>query len=354
MHKYHYLYKITNKLTGEYYYGVHSSNDLNDHYFGSGSKLNENIKKYGRENFIKENLEFFESRKELLNAEKSLVNYEMLLDEKCLNVILGGGELKGSIGKKCIVDENGEYKMIDKNDNTYKGFFNGRICINNGKNMKYIVHHDLQRYIDMGWKKGTIYDSPGKNKIWVNNGIEMKQIAKNELNEYIQNGWERGMIKNKIWVNKEGVSIQVKVNEFDQYVSEGWKKGFNKSTVNGRIAVIKDNKIKYINENELTEYLNLGWKKKNWKDIIWMNNGEKNVRVKINEFDQYISEGWKKGRVQNPKRAKGVIIYDLNHNIIQKFNKVSEANKNGYNNIHKYANTDKIYKGKYILEYGKA
>ena len=68
-HKYHYLYKITNEITNEYYYGVHSTDDLRDGYFGSGSALWENIKKYGRENFIKHILEFFPNRKELMLAE---------------------------------------------------------------------------------------------------------------------------------------------------------------------------------------------------------------------------------------------------------------------------------------------
>ena len=35
-YKYHYLYKITNNITSEYYYGVHSTDDINDGYFESG------------------------------------------------------------------------------------------------------------------------------------------------------------------------------------------------------------------------------------------------------------------------------------------------------------------------------
>ena len=138
MHEYHYLYRITNQITGEYYYGVHSTNDLKDYYFGSGSKLYENIRQYGRENFIKENLEFFSSRKQLMNAEKNLVTNEMLADPKCLNVILGGGELKDSLGYKCVVNEDGEYMMVDKNNDEYQNYMISRICINKNGRMKYI------------------------------------------------------------------------------------------------------------------------------------------------------------------------------------------------------------------------
>lgn len=34
-YKYHYFYKVINLLNNKYYYGVHSTNDLNDHYMGS-------------------------------------------------------------------------------------------------------------------------------------------------------------------------------------------------------------------------------------------------------------------------------------------------------------------------------
>ena len=33
-HKYHYLYKITNTINYKYYYGMHSTSDLDDGYLG--------------------------------------------------------------------------------------------------------------------------------------------------------------------------------------------------------------------------------------------------------------------------------------------------------------------------------
>jgi len=38
--KFYYLYKIVNNINGKYYYGVHSTDDLEDGYAGSGKIIN--------------------------------------------------------------------------------------------------------------------------------------------------------------------------------------------------------------------------------------------------------------------------------------------------------------------------
>ena len=58
------IYKTTNNINGKIYIGQDKNN--NPHYFGSGKKLKSAIKKYGKENFIKEILEECDS-KEILN-----------------------------------------------------------------------------------------------------------------------------------------------------------------------------------------------------------------------------------------------------------------------------------------------
>lgn len=350
-HKYHYLYKITNNITSEYYYGIHSTDNLEDSYFGSGSHLKNNIKEYGRDNFIKEILEFFPDRKSLMKAEEQLVNNKLLSDPKCLNIILGGGELKGSLGYKCVVDDEGNYIMVDKNNNDYINFFSNRICINKDGNIKYIHKYELDNYIKMGWNKGTIYDSPLKGKIWINNGEHNKSILEEELDDYINLGWSKGMtIKNRIWINKNESSITIQQDKLDQYLDEGWERGFNKPTVNGRIAVVKNDEEKYITKDKLDQYLSEGWERKNWKDVVWLNKNNINIRANKKDLQQYLDNGWKFGRYSKvPPKAKKVYIYDLENNLIEEFERTSDANKKGYYNIHKYADTGKIYMGKFFV-----
>lgn len=354
MDKYFYLYKITNNITGEYYYGVHETFKLDDGYFGSGATLKENIKQYGLENFVKEILEFFPNRKELMNEEKRIVNKELLKDPKCLNVILGGGELKGSVGKRCVVDENGNYKMVDVSDDTYQNFMIGRICINKDGNMKYIKPYELDYYVKNGWEKGTIYDSPGKGKIWIHSNDKYLQIYENELQKYLDEGWKKGFkgVGNTIWVNKKGNSKQINKDELQNYLNNEWELGFKQKTVNGLICVMKNDGRKYIKEEDFQKYIGDGWQKFTWKNTIWINKNNQNKRIYKEDLQNYLNDNWKIGRYnKNNTRRKGVLLYDLNGNLIKEFKKVVDANKEGYNNIHKYADKNKIYMGKYILKY---
>ena len=88
--KYHYIYKTTNILSGRYYVGMHSTNDLNDGYIGSGTYLKRSINKYGIKNHKFEILEFFDSREKLALKEKELVTLQEIAKEKCMNLKVGG------------------------------------------------------------------------------------------------------------------------------------------------------------------------------------------------------------------------------------------------------------------------
>lgn len=348
-HKYHYLYKITNNITDEYYYGVHSTDDLNDGYFGSGSALKDNIKNYGKNNFIKEIIGFFPNRKELMKAEERLVDEKLLNDSKCLNVILGGGELKGSVGCKCVIDENGKYIMIDKNNHEYVNFFTGRLCINKDGRMKYVYEYELNKYLEDGWEKGTIYNSPGKGKIWVCKDGSNRFIFESDLDKYLEDGWTKGMTnKNGVWVNKNGTVILIKKSEINKYLSEGWTKGTNKPTVNGKISIVKNGEIKYIHKDEYEHYLMDGWQRRSWKGFIWINKDGHNARVNTSELQQYLDNGWIKGKYGKSCEKK-VYLYDLDWNLVETFEKTSDANKAGYNNIHKYCDTGEIYMGRFYI-----
>ena len=89
--KYHYIYKTINLINGKYYIGMHSTDNLEDGYIGSGKRLWNSIKIFGKHNFKCEILEMLPDRSSLKERERELVNEDVLKDKMCLNLQPGGG-----------------------------------------------------------------------------------------------------------------------------------------------------------------------------------------------------------------------------------------------------------------------
>ena len=107
-YKYHYFYKIINLINNHFYYGIHSTNNLDDGYMGSGSRLHHAYKKYGIENFKKEILKYFDTREELAQYEADVVTEELVLDENCYNISCGG-EKFNTLNSITVKDKNNTY-----------------------------------------------------------------------------------------------------------------------------------------------------------------------------------------------------------------------------------------------------
>jgi hypothetical protein len=90
MKLYNFVYKTTNLINNKYYIGVHSTDDLDDGYFGSGKLLKRALKKYSKENFKREIIYFCESMDAALEKEKEIVNLEFVKCESNYNVAIGG------------------------------------------------------------------------------------------------------------------------------------------------------------------------------------------------------------------------------------------------------------------------
>jgi len=86
----HIVYRTTNLINGEYYVGKHSLSERSAVYLGSGTRLRRAIKKYGRENFIRETLFEFDTVDECLRKEQKIVNIDLVNDPKCYNISTGG------------------------------------------------------------------------------------------------------------------------------------------------------------------------------------------------------------------------------------------------------------------------
>lgn len=84
------VYKTTNIITGDFYFGVHKTKDPNDKYLGSGKILKKAIVKYGVENFKKEVLFVFSDPQKAFEKEAELVTPDLVEEKQCYNLKVGG------------------------------------------------------------------------------------------------------------------------------------------------------------------------------------------------------------------------------------------------------------------------
>jgi hypothetical protein len=204
--KYHYIYKTTNIKNGKYYIGMHSTNNLEDGYMGSGKRLRRSLKKYGKQNFKSEILEFLPNRVSLVEKEKELINEKLLKDSLSMNIKKGGeGGFVNNEHKIKFINEAvkmfniNKEKMVERkkwlwdNDKEWRDNFSKKLS--NGKigNISWTgLHHteETKRKIS---EKNSI-NQKGENNSqfgtrWVTNGKENTKIKKEET---IPNGWRLG------------------------------------------------------------------------------------------------------------------------------------------------------------------
>lgn len=90
---YYYLYCIINNENNKFYFGVHSTDNLNDGYMGSGKALKASQELHGIDKFTKFILEFFDTEEEMYAREREIVTERAVKDPNCYNLTVGG---KGS------------------------------------------------------------------------------------------------------------------------------------------------------------------------------------------------------------------------------------------------------------------
>ena len=146
----HYLYKTTCLISGRFYIGVHSTNKIDDGYMGSGNLLRYSLRKYGIHNHMKEIMEFFDNRELLIEREKEIVNSDLIINESCMNLVLGGGGfMMDEYHYKCSKQGNEIHNEKLKNDPEYRE--------------KYL--NNMKNGIKRAWSNGK-YDNVNWGEYW--------------------------------------------------------------------------------------------------------------------------------------------------------------------------------------------
>ncbi len=212
--KFNFIYKTTCLITSKYYIGMHSTNNLNDGYLGSGKILLNSIKFYGKENHKIEILEYFDSRLELKSREKEIVNESLLNDILSMNLVLGGeGGYISEIGTK-----NGRSKC----DEILKGKY--------GDNFKSVIVKNYHNSLNPEQKENHI-NKIKESHIGLNKknflGKKHKQETKDKiskLNSISQKGNKNSQY-GTCWATKDGLNKKIKLDEIVEFEKDGWKRG---------------------------------------------------------------------------------------------------------------------------------
>lgn len=206
--KYHFIYKTTNLLSGKYYIGMHSTNNLNDGYMGSGRRLKRSLNKYGKENHKVEILEFVNSRSELVAREKEIVNLDEIAKEDCINLMVGG---KGG-----FTDE--QQKL-----NAVRGVEKQRLLRETNPEWVLNKSNNISKALIDVYQKGLrdkvyFYSWSGKKH------SEESKKAIGKTNSTKQSGSNNSQY-NTCWVTKNGLNRKIKKEDLEDFMNQGWIKG---------------------------------------------------------------------------------------------------------------------------------
>ena len=287
--KYHYFYKITNNINNHYYYGIHSTDDLDDGYMGSGTRLRYAYEKYGIENFTKEILKFFETREDLARYESEVVTEVLVKDTNCYNIALGGDSGATTIGMATVKDQNGNIMQVPVDDPRYlsgelvghsKGYTN---CFDTEQNKYVKISNDEfannSRYVGL---------TCGKIPVIVNDTGETIMVLKEEYYNNKDKYTTTYNTTNKIFCkDKQGNSYYILKTD-PRYLS-GELKYFwcGKKHKQETIEKVK---------RTFQEIGHQQGEKNSQYGTCWIMKDGENKKIKKEELEDYISQGWKKGR----------------------------------------------------------
>lgn len=206
--KYHYIYKTTCLITNKFYVGMHSTDNLEDGYLGSGKILRYSLKKHGAENHKREILELLPSREALKLREAELVNDSLLSNSLCMNLKYGGeggGFLaeknktndfhqKGYKAMMANRDHSAAAKKLWKNhrEKMIAAIANNRdVTIGNtAMNTPEAIAKKKETFERIGHQQGENNSQYGT--CWIIKNQKPIKIKKDELNEYLQQGFQMG------------------------------------------------------------------------------------------------------------------------------------------------------------------
>ena len=235
--KYNYLYRITNKINGKIYIGVHRTDNVNDGNMGSGVILKRAKEKYGVVNFRKEILEFFDTYQEALDKEREVVSVKFIESSNNYNIREGGyGNCKWSTEALEILSESAKKRWASRE---YRDTMQEKVYNNPDRNLK--VSKGVNKWIkdnpDKHYERMLkINHNPEKIKRMAeaHTGMKRSDIARKNISEGIKNYHKNNIEESKrisgkgcIYINNPSTGEAKRIRKFEQ-IPSGWVRGTGK------------------------------------------------------------------------------------------------------------------------------
>lgn len=280
--KYYTVYQITDLINNNIYVGAHSTNDLNDGYYGSGTIIRRIIKKRGKSNLEKNILFIFNNQEDMLAKELEIVNEEFVKRKDTYNLTIGG--IFNTTGYVSVKDVEGEHFLVKTNDKRYLSkeltpSATGQVTVKDKNGFFFNVGINDKRYLSGELKhnmtnKVLVIDDNGKNK-----RIDKEQYKLGSLKSILS-----GIV---IVKDKNGNIFRVSKND-ERYLNgklthilQGYK---HTEEAKQKIAKALKGKGCGINNSQY--------------GTCWIYNTDlkQNKKIKKDNLDEWLLQGWLKGR----------------------------------------------------------
>jgi hypothetical protein len=224
--KYHFIYKTTCSITGKYYVGMHSSDNLDDGYLGSGKILGYSRHKYGDENHTREILEYAESREQLRSREKVIVNEELLSDPLNINLKYSGEGGWDQVNKNLSKEQKSKRGRTGGDATSLKNKSNFSCYESHCKSISDgLKKFNKREKITFGCAADEKIRLEMVNRAKTEESIlKRKKTMKERKHSQGKNNSQFGI--RRIGIHKDGKIRKVKFTEINKFLEEGWLRGF--------------------------------------------------------------------------------------------------------------------------------
>lgn len=188
----------------------------------------------------------------------------------------------------------------------------GKVTIQRSGFTKFVDKSAVDAYLKDGWTCGNP-NFTVKGLKYCNDGTINKTYS-GDVPEGFVAGRLGGSCDGRLFIMKGDKVKRISPADLETYKRRGWIEG-RLSTNKGRTSVSKDGVVKMVMKDQLDQYLESGWIQQGTNQLgkehgIFMRRGTEQKRVKRLDVSAHTAEGWLPGRTSSPNKGKSAMHKD--------------------------------------------